>query len=129
MTVTSLRWKERSLYPYTCAGCKTKHEKGEGVYLDQSGPRTVTYDTPQCAETVPRRVTLEATSKKLSLTPAPAVTPLPVSTCRAQLDQLTLSMHLHGKSVDVILRGEGVEKVTLDRLVQDLSRLMSENLS
>lgn len=146
---TRLRWKDHSLFPYRCAGCGTQHQKGEGVYLDQSGPRTKTYDSPQCADTtsrspapttppppvreppsfVPasallpggRQATLEGTVKTTAVGPSDGGG-------RAPPGQLTLTMSLHGRDVEVVLRGQNLEKVTLEKFVQGLSRFIVEEL-
>ena len=117
MKSRQLRWKEHSLFPYTCAGCKTQHEKGAGVYLDQSGLRTKTYDTPQCAE-----ATLANTSRVQSPT-------LIDGKSRIRPGQITFTVSLQGKDLEVTLRGKDVEKVTMERFVQELSRLIMDDLS
>ena len=125
-----LRWKEHSLFPYTCKGCGTKHPKGDGVYLDQSGPRTVTYDNPQCAQQ-------GAPGEGVQKSPVTALQPPPASVTSAagspeRSNQVTLTLDLQGgKSVEVMLkvRGEGVTKPSVDRLVADVSRVVMEDLS
>ena len=132
-----LRWKEHSLFPYTCKGCGTKHPKGDGVYLDQSGPRTVTYDYPQCApQVVPAEKVQKSplTAQQTQLTPsrsvvaalpAPAVGP-------DHPERITLTVDLQGgRSVEVVLRmhGDGLAKPTVDRLVADVSRVVMEDLA
>ena len=136
MTTGALRWKEHSLFPYTCKGCGTKHPKGDGVYLDQSGPRTVTYDTPQCtqqgapAEKVQKSpVTVQQTHLTPSL-PVVAAPP-PSAAGPDHPERITLIVDLQGgRSVEVVLRmhGEGLAKPAVDRLVADVSRVVMEDL-
>ena len=116
MSGPALRWKEHSLFPYTCAGCKTRHEKGEGVYLDQSGPRTKVYDSPQCADVTPKQ-------------PAPSPSTPSDGNGRTHPSKLTLTVSLQGKDLEVTLKGQDVEKVTMERFVQELSRLIMDDLS
>jgi hypothetical protein len=140
-----LRWKDHSLFPYTCKGCGVKHPKGDGVYLDQSGPRTVTYDNPQCAQQgAPgegvRKSPVTDLQSRLSTPPLGRI-PQTVSGESPRLpfpavpdghDQVTLTVNLQGgKSVEVVLRmqGEGMAKPTMDRLVADVSRVVMEDLS
>ena len=125
-----LRWKEHSLFPYTCKGCGTKHPKDDGVYLDQSGPRTVTFDTPQCAQ---QGTPAEMAPKSLvtALHPSPA-SPMPFARGSDGSSQVTLTLDLQGgKSVEVMLkvRGEGVTKPSVDRLIADVSRVVMEDIS
>ena len=134
---SSLRWKEHSLFPYTCKGCGTKHPKGDGVYLDQSGPRTGTYDNPQCAQQAApaekaqqspmaaQQTQLTPSRSVVALLPAPAVEP-------DHPERITLTVDLQGgRSVEVVLRmhGEGLAKPTVDRLVADVSRVVMEDLA
>ena len=125
-----LRWKEHSLFPYTCKGCGTKHPKGDGVYLDQSGPRTVTFDSSQCVQqgTPAERV------PKTPVTPlhSPPTSPMPLTRSSDGPSQVTLTLDLQGgKSVEVMLkvRGEGVTKPSVDRLIAEVSRVVMEDLS
>ncbi len=133
----ALRWKEHSLFPYTCKGCGTKHPKGDGVYLDQSGPRTLTYDNPQCAQQAApaekvqkspmttQQTQLAPSRSVVASLPAPAVGP-------DHPERITLTVNLQGgRSVEVVLRihGEGLAKPTVERLVTDVSRVMMEDLS
>ena len=133
MTVGALRWKEHSLFPYTCKGCGTKHPKGDGVYLDQSGPRTVTYDSPQCAQ---QGIPAEK-DQKIPVTPRQ---PLPQPTVLKvappddgpdRPDQVSLTVSHGGRSVEVVVKvhGEPIAKPTVDRLVTDVSRVVMEDLS
>ncbi len=125
-----LRWKEHSLFPYTCKGCGTKHPKGDGVYLDQSGPRTVTFDSPQCAQQ-------GAPAEKVQKSPvtslhSPPTSPMPFARSSDGSSQVTLTLDLQGgKSVEVMLkvRGEGVTKPSVDRLIADVSRVVMEDIS
>ena len=140
-----LRWKDHSLFPYTCKGCGVKHPKGDGVYLDQSGPRTVTYDSPQCAqqdapgEGVRKSPVTDFQTRrsipspeKISQTASGESSRLTSPTVPDRHDQVTLTVNLQGgKSVEVVLRmqGEGLAKPTMDRLVTDVSRVVMEDLS
>ena len=133
-----LRWKEHSLFPYTCKGCLTKHPKGDSVYLDQSGPRTVTYDNPQCADQqgAPAEKVQKSlvTAQQTPLTPSRSVVaalPAPVIGLDHP-ERITLTVDLQGgRSVEVVLRmhGEGLAKLIVDRLVTDVSRVVMEDLA
>lgn len=132
----ALRWKEHSLFPYTCKGCGTKHPKGDGVHLDQSGPRTVTYDRPECAQQ-------GAPGEKVQKSPMTAqqiqFSPLQPTVSRAapsdgghdRSDQVSLTVSHGGRSVEVVVKvhGEPIAKPTVDRLVSDVSRVVMEDLS
>ncbi|MDG6912363.1 MAG: hypothetical protein JRN35_04710 [Nitrososphaerota archaeon] len=132
-----LRWKEHSLFPYACKGCGTKHPKGDGVYLDQSGPRTATYDNPLCAQqAVPVEKVQKSpvTTLQTQLTPSRSVVAsLPTPAVGSDHpERITLTVDLQGgRSVEVILRmhGDGLAKPTVDRLVADVSRVVMEDLA
>lgn len=137
MAATSpLRWKEHSLFPYTCKGCGTKHSKGDGVYLDQSGPRTVTYDTPQCApqqgapaEKVQKSPTTLQQTSLVSPQPIGSRVGLPDDE-QGQPGQVSLTVSHGGRSVEVVVKvhGEPIAKPAVDRLVADVSRVVIEDL-
>ena len=132
-----LRWKEHSLFPYTCKGCGTKHSKGDGVYLDQSGPRSVTYDNPRCAEqAVPAEKAQKSpmTTQQTQLTPSRSVVATPPAPVVGpdHPERITLTVDLQGgRSVEVVLQmhGEGLAKPIVDRQVTDVSRVVMEDLS
>ncbi len=138
MDATSpLRWKEHSLFPYTCKGCGTKHPKGDGVYLDQSGPRTVTYDNPQCAQQAAPAEKVQkspVTTQQTQLAPSRpvVVAPPPSAVGPDHPERITLTVDLRGgRSVEVVLRmhGDRLAKPTVDRLVTDVSRVVMEDLA
>ncbi len=132
----ALRWKEHSLFPYTCKGCGTKHPKGDGVHLDQSGPRTVTYDSPQCAQQAPPA---EKVPKSPVITHQTQLPPSQPSVSKAATpdgghdspNQVSLTVSHGGRSVEVVVKvhGEPIAKPTVDRLVSDVSRVVMEDLS
>ena len=131
-----LRWKDHSLFPYTCKGCGTKHPKGDGVYLDQSGPRTVTYDNPQCAQQAAPAEQVQKTpmtARPTQLPPPQSTVPRvsPLDDGSGRLDQVSLTVNHGGRSVEVVVRvhGEPIARPTVDRLVTDVSRVVMEDLS
>lgn len=131
-----LRWKEHSLFPYTCKGCGKKHQKGDGVYLDQSGSRTVTYDDPECArqgapvETV-QKIPVTSHQTQLPLPQPPVSVNNPPDSEHGHPNLLSLTVSHGGRSVEVVVRvhGEPIAKPTVDRLVTDVSRVVLEDLS
>ena len=131
-----LRWKEHSLFPYSCKGCGSKHPKGDGVYLDQSGPRTVTYDNPQCAQqgAPAEKVQKYPTTVHRARWPPPQSTvsiAMPTDDGHDLPDQVSLTVSHGGRYVEVVVRvhGEPIAKPTVDRLVTDVSRVVMEDLS
>jgi hypothetical protein len=135
-TEKPLRWKDHSLFPYTCKGCGTKHPKGDGVYLDQSGPRTVTFDNPQCAQQAAPAEHVQKTpmtARQMQLPPPqPAVSRVaPRDDERDRSDQVSLTVSHGGRSVEVVVKvhGEPIAKPAVDRLVTDVSRVVMEDLS
>jgi len=118
----ALRWREHSLFPYVCAGCKTRHSKGDGVYLDQSGPRTVTFDTPQCADTGHQKGGQAEASPAVPSGQRPDANPIAP---QPRPGQLTLTVDLDGnRTLEVVLRGRGVPTATLERVLPALSHLL-----
>ena len=131
-----LRWKEHSLFPYICKGCGTKHPKGDGVYLDQSGARTVTYDSPQCAQQgIPaekdQKIPVTAHQTQLPLPQPTVLKAAPPGDGPDRPDQVSLTVSHGGRSVEVVVKvhGEPIAKPTVDRLVTDVSRVVMEDLS
>ncbi len=134
--VKPLRWKDHSLFPYTCKGCGTKHPKGDGVYLDQSGTRTVTYDIPECAQqgASGEGVRKNPEMSRPTVLPAPQAVAPSVSTAvdgQDHTDEVSLMVNHDGRSVEVLVKihGKPVTKPTVDRLVTDVSRMVLEDLS
>ena len=133
----ALRWKEHSLFPYTCKGCGTKHPKDDGVYLDQSGPRTLTYDNPQCAQQGAPGEGVRKSPVAAPQTQPPTTRPVPTALLPPAVgtdhpERITLTVDLQGgRSVEVVLRmhGEGLARPTMDRLVADVSRVVMEDLA
>lgn len=135
-TEKPLRWKEHSLFPYTCRGCGTKHPKGDGVYLDQSGPRTVTYDNPQCAQQgapAEKGQKSPVTAQPTQFSPLqPTVSRVaPLDGGHDRSDQVSLTVSHGGRSVEVVVKvhGEPIARPTVDRLVTDVSRVVMEDLA
>lgn len=135
-TEKPLRWKDHSLFPYTCKGCGIKHPKGDGAYLDQSWLRTVTYDNPQCAQQAAPAEQVQKTPMTARPTqlppPQPAVSWVaPRDDERDRSDQVSLTVSHGGRSVEVVVKvhGEPIAKPAVDRLVTDVSGVVVEDLS